>query len=204
MIFGWKVLHISDRETLIRKLDGEIIVISADSAQGYSFVEEYLQMMRENYSGHLLAADMLLQKILGEQYRHLRVSERLYNIRLAQLSIACVFGDTGEDPDCDEMGELRFRYVQCPLRTVCPVNGYNVRSRNGLACCNPIYETILTNRQTQLADLLVNTSYSYDDIGELMNIARGRVKNLAHEVFAAIGVCDRQELTVMLKGKRLK
>lgn len=204
MIFGWKVLHVSEREAVIQRMGGEIVTVGVDSAKGYSFVEDYLQIMKEHYNGHLLAADMLLQKVMGEQYKHLRASERIYNIRLVLLSISCAFGGVGEGMDCDDMGELHFRFVPCPIRSVCPVNGYNVKSRNGLACCNPIYETILTHRQTELADLLVNTSYAYDDIAEMMKVAKGRARNMAHEIYAALGVCDRQELTLLLKNKRLK
>lgn len=204
MMLGWKVLFVSEREAIIKELGGEIITVSTDSAKGYSFVLDYLKMLGTNYNGHLRAADMLLQKMLGSQYRFVRASERMYNTRLALLSLSCGFGGAGDGLDCDEVGILNFKYSNCPLRSVCPVNGYSIKSRNGFSCCNPVYETSLTNKQLRLADLLVSTSYAYKDIAELLGIAEGRVRNMACEVFASMGVCDRQELTLLLKGKRLK
>lgn len=204
MALGWKVLSVSEREAIIKELGGEIITVSMDSAKGYSFVLDYLKVLSKNYSGHLRAADMLLQKMLGSQYRFVRASERMYNTRLALLSLSCGFGGTGDEPDCDEVGMLNFKYSNCPLRSVCPVNGYSIKSRDGFSCCNPVFETTLTNKQIRLADLLVSTSYAYRDIAEMLGIAEGRVRNMASEVFATMDVCDRQELTLLLKNKRLK
>lgn len=203
MVRGWKVLSVTERRAVIEELGGEIVVVSSDAARGYSFVTDYLKLLSRNYAGHLRAADMLLQKLLGEQYRFVRASERMYKTRLALLSLSCGFGATGEGMDFDDTGMMNFRRAPCPVRSVCPVNGYSVKSRGEVSCCNPVYETGLTPKQLQVADLLVTTSYGYKDIAEMLNIAEGRARNIACEVFAAVGVCDRQELTVLLKGKRL-
>lgn len=204
MALGWKVIYVSEREAIIKEVSGEIITVNTDSAKGYSFVLDYLKMLSKNYSGHLRAADMLLQKMLGSQYRFVRASERMYNTRLVLLSLSCGFGGVGEEWDCNEIGMLHFKYANCPLRSVCPVNGYSVKNRDGFSCCNPVYETSLTDKQLRLAGLLISTSYAYKDIAELLGIAEGRVRNMACEVFAVMGVCDRQELTLLLKDKRLK
>ena len=44
-----------------------------------------------------------------------------------------------------------------------------------LVCCNPIYETGLTPRQRELADLLVNTSYSNADKATMMGLTERSV-----------------------------
>lgn len=204
MLVGWKVLYVSEREAVIKEMGGEMITVSMDSAKGYSFVLDYLKMLSKNYNGHIRSADMLLQKMLGSQYHFVRSSERMYNTRLALLSLSCGFGGCGDGLDCDEMGELKFRYSHCPLRSVCPVNGYSIKTRNGFSCCNPVYETSLTSKQIRMADLLISTSYAYKDIAELLGIAEGRARNMACEIFAVMGVCDRQELTLLLKNKRLQ
>ena len=166
-------------------------------------MEDYLAMMSKNYGGHLRAADFLLQKMLGEQHKFLKASERIYKARLTLLSLSCAFGAAGDGEDCDEMGLLRFRYVSCPVRSVCPMNGFAIRSKGGVSCCNPVYESALTQKQLGLVDLLVNTSYEYKDIAEMLGISEGRVKNAASEIYASVGVCDRQELTLFFRDKRI-
>ena len=203
MVSGWKVLSVSDREAVIKEKRGEIIVVSADASRGYSFVVDYLAMMSKNYGGHLRAADFLLQKMLGEQHKFLKASERIYKARLTLLSLSCAFGAAGDGEDCDGVGVLRFRYVPCPVRSVCPMNGFAIRGRGGVSCCNPVYESALTQKQLGLVDLLVNTSYEYKDIAEMLGLSEGRVKNAASEIYASIGVCDRQELTLFFRDKRI-
>lgn len=204
MTHSWKVLAVSEREAVIKEIGGDIVVISSDAMKGYSFVADYLKLLSRNYGGHLRAADMLLQMLLGGQYRFVRASDRVYRTRLALVSLSCGFGGYGDGVDFDDTGVMNFRHVQCPLRSVCPVCGYSIRSRGGVSCCNPVHELGLTPRQHDVVDLLVNTSYGYKDIAEMMNLAEGRIRNIASEVFAVVGVCDRQELTSLLKGKRLR
>lgn len=53
------------------------------------------------------------------------------------------------------------------------------------------------------ADLLVNTSYTPEDIASAMGCSRSNVRNIISRIFAELGVVSRPELTQMLRGKRL-
>lgn len=47
--------------------DGEELTVRNDGTSGFSFVEEYLEEMRECYSSHLEAADMILRRGWGRR-----------------------------------------------------------------------------------------------------------------------------------------
>ena len=193
-----------DGSILVRHFDGRTLTIDETSdGDAYDFAVRYLGKLSTHYRGHLYAADLLLRRqYTATEYREMKDDIRTYNLRLALQSMHCIFGAIDNIPDCDAMGNLNVEFVQCPMRGTCPFNGYKHRDSH-MACCNPIYETPLTRRQAAVADLLVNTSYSNEDIATALGVSTQRVKNHTSEIYAAMGVANRQELTLLLRNKRI-
>ena len=202
---GWEAWTKPDGMVAVQMSDGSIITVKNDGVTGYPFVMEYLERIGVNYKNHLHAADLILRRQVGEEhYKHLKKVPNLYNSNLALISMNCGFGNMDNVPDYDPSGEFHFEFSTCPFRATCPFNGYNVAlAGKELVCCNPIYETGLTPRQRELADLLVDTSYSNVDIATMMGLTERSVKNYATEIYSALSVNSRQELTLLLKGKRI-
>lgn len=189
----------------VQGADGEVITIKNDGITGYSFVMEYLQKMAAHYKNHLRAADLILQQQLGEKYKHVKKIPNIYNAHLAIISINCCFGEMDHVPDCDAQGDMHVEFVRCPFRATCPYNGFNPDLKDKqLVCCNPIYETPLTPRQAEMAELLLNTDYSVEDIAMAMGISYNRARCIASEIYAALDVNSRAELMLLLKDKRIK
>lgn len=202
---GWEAWTKPDGMVGIQLANGEVITVKNDGVTGYSFALEYLENVNRNYKNHLRAADLILRRQVGdEHYKHLKKVANLYNSNLAVISMNCGFGGMDNVPDYDTSGEFHFEFAACPFRATCPFNGYNPALRGkSLVCCNPIYETGLTPRQQEAADLLVNTSYSLLDIASAMNVSENAVKHYASDIYSVLGVNSRQELTLLLKGKRI-
>lgn len=202
---GWEAWTKPDGMVGIQMADGEIITVKNDGVTGYGFVMEYLDRVGVHYKNHLRAADLILRRQVGEEhYKHIRQVPNLYNSNLAVISMNCGFGNMDNVPDYDASGEFHFEFAACPFRATCPYNGYNTAlADKELVCCNPIYDTGLTPRQREVVDLLVNTSYSNADIGLAVGISEKCVKYHAGEIYASLGVNSRQELTLLLKGKRI-
>ena len=57
--------------------------------------------------------------------------------------------------------------------------------------------------QSKVAEMMVNTGLTYQEMAEVLGVSEGRVKNLASMVFTELGVGGRPELTLHLRGKRL-
>lgn len=201
----WELFTKADGCVGVAFHDGNMLTISPDGVQGYDFVLEYLQNMSKNYRCHLQAADLLLREHMGIEEVNLmrKAAPNVYNAQLAIQSMHCIFGIMDSVPDCDAQGELHTEFVPCPCRATCKYNGYRYLDKD-IVCCNPIYETGLTPRRRELADLLVNTSYSNTDIASVMGCSAKTVDNTSSEIYAQLGVSNRQELTLLLKEKRIK
>lgn len=201
---GWEAWTKPDGMVGIQLSDGDVITVKNDGVTGYGFALEYLQKMQAGYRNHLRAADLILQRQLDDQYKHVRKVPNLYNSNLALVSMNCAFGNMDNVADCDDKGEFHFEFAQCPFRATCPYNGYNPANKGKeLVCCNPVYEAGLTPRQREVADLLVNTSYSNADIADALCISEERVKHHASDIYSTLCVNTRQELTLLLKDKRI-
>lgn len=201
---GWEAWTKPDGMVGVQMPDGEVITVKNDGVTGYGFALEYLQKMASGYRNHLRAADLILQRQLGEGYKHIRKVSNLYNSNLAIISMNCVFGSMDNVPDCDPSGQFHFEFAACPFRATCPFNGYNPSNQGkDLICCNPVYETGLTPRQREIADLLVRTSMTNAEIASALCITEKSVKNHATEIYSTLQVNTRQELTLLLKDKRI-
>ena len=201
---GWEAWTKPDGMVGVQMPDGEVITVKNDGVTGYGFALEYLQKMASGYRNHLRAADLILQRQLGESYKHIRKVPNLYNSNLAIISMNCVFGSMDNVPDCDPSGQFHFEFAACPFRATCPFNGYNPSNQGkDLVCCNPVYETGLTPRQREIADLLVRTSMTNAEIASALCITEKSVKNHATEIYSTLQVNTRQELTLLLKDKRI-
>lgn len=192
-----------DGTLIARYGDGRTVTINSDATQGYDFVVRYLGYMSSGYKNHLRAADLILRRQFApSEYNALRSQPNVYNAHLAVTSMHCIFGALDNVPDCDKAGNLNVEFVACPMRATCPYNGYK-HTDKALVCCNPIYELPLTRRQLQVADLLVSTSYTLDDIATALHLSTQSVRNHASAIYAAMGVANRSELQLLLKYKRI-
>jgi DNA-binding CsgD family transcriptional regulator len=184
--------------------DGEEITVKNDGITGFSFVEEYLEEMRRNYPSHLQAAEMKLQMRLGKNYKAIKAIPRRYMAEIALISLNCCFGREDNIPDHEGRDDFNPEFTLCPERYNCPFNGFNPAFRNKkLVCCNPILEIGLTQTQAEVANLMVNTPLSYEEIADKMECSYSNIDNLRKRIFAVTGVTTRAELMVVLKGKRL-
>lgn len=202
---AYELITNHDGAILVRYADGRMLSVGDGcSDEAYNFVVEYLGKMCAHYRTHLMAADLLLKRQMSAaEYSALKADVRSYNIRLALQSMHCVFGAIDNVPDCDNVGNFNVEFVACPLRATCPYNGYR-HTDKPIVCCNPVYDTGLTRRQAEVANLLVNTSYTIDDIATALCLSHNTVRNTSSEVYTAMGVANRQALTLLLKNKRLK
>ena len=193
-----------DGQVNVEFSDGERIVVRNDGVSGYGFVLEYLDRMSRHYKGHLMAVDQILQRDLAEDYSTIKAVPNVYNAHLAVQSMNCVFGRCDEIYDCDGNGDLHMEFTQCPRRATCRFNGYNEKYKEKTVVgCNPIYECGLTPSQARVADMLVNTDLTYERIAETLCNSRRTTEKIAGQVFAALNVGSRPELTALLAGKRL-
>lgn len=184
--------------------DGSILTVKNDGVTGYDFVLKYLDELSVNYASHLLAADLKLQLRLGKNYKSIKAIPNRYRSELALVSLNCCFGKEDEIPDREKDGTFNPEFTLCPERYNCPYNGYNPAfSEKKLVCCNPIYECGLTPTQTRVADLLVNTSLSYDDMAAALSCSPSNIDNIRKRIFSQLGASTRSELVQMLAGKRL-
>lgn len=201
---SWEAWTKQDGFVAVEKADGTVITIKNDGVTGYDFVLDYLGRMSKNYKNHLRAADAILRQQQGLKYNELRKNTNLYNSSLSLVSINCAFGEIDARPDCDDRGEFTFEFSRCPFRATCPYNGYAERNKDKkLVCCNPIYDAGLTERQAQIADLLVNTNYDNSHIATLIGCSVENIHRRTAEIYSTLGVNNRQSLTLLLRGKRL-
>lgn len=164
----------------------EVVLLRTDGVTGYGFAREYLRVTGKHYRSHLLAVDLILQRMMGDRYMHVRKVLPVYHSHLAAVSLCCRF-----------MGE-------CALRMVCPFNGYLPLNKDKLMVgCNPVYELPMTPAQARVAGMLANTAYSLAEIAEVLCLSESRVRSLASIVYATMGVEGRQELVILLQGKRI-
>jgi len=196
--------NLKDGFVKIEFSDGEELTVKNDGVSGYEFVEEYLQQMELEYPSHLLAADLKLQQRLGKSYRTIKAIPNRYKAELALVSLNCCFGKEDEIPDHEKDGTFHPEFTLCPERYSCPFNGYNPALRDKkIVCCNPIYECGLTPTQAKIADLIVNTSLSYDDMASAMGCSVSNIDNIRKRIFAQMEVSTRPELVQLLHGRRL-
>lgn len=196
--------NLKDGFAKIEFADGQELTVKNDGVTGYDFVVEYLEEMELHYHSHLLAADLKLQARLGKNYKTVKTFPNRYRAELALISLNCSFGKEDEIPDHEKDGTFHPEFTLCPERYNCPFNGYNPAfAEKKMVCCNPIYECGLTPTQAKVADLLVNTSLSYDDMAAALACSLSNVDNIRKRIFAQLGVASRAELSQMLQGKRL-
>ena len=186
---SWEAWTKQDGYVAVQQSDGTIITVKNDGVTGYDFVLNYLGNMSKHYSNHLKAADAILRQQFGLKYNNIKKDTRLYNANLALVSMNCAFGELDAKPDCDDRGEFTFEFSRCPFRATCPYNGYAERNKGKtLVCCNPIYDAGLTERQAQIADLLVNTDYDNSRIAALIGCTTENIHKRTTEIYSILSV----------------
>lgn len=204
--FGQWEAHTCLRDGYVRVEfeNGESITVKNDGVTGADFVEWYLSEMEQFYSSHLIAADLKLKQRLGKAYTAIKNVPARYRSELALVSLNCCFGREDEIPDREKDGTFHPEFTLCQERYNCPFNGFNpALKEKKIVCCNPIYECGLSNTQAKVADLIVNTSLSYEDMASAMGCSVSNIDNIRKRIFAQLSVSTRSELTQMLRGKRL-
>ena len=201
--YGWNIILCNPDQIFVEYLDGEIEIVRSDGRTGYGFVTDYLELMSTLYSRHLKAVDEILKRMLGCNYEQIKRMRKLYESKLAVISLNCAFGGLENHPHCDLSGNLSFSAPDCPLRAVCPFNGREKNNKEGLYGCDPIYETNLSQRQKEIATLLAETPLNTSEIARTVYLDEGRVRNISSEIYASLGVKNRQEMVCFLRGKRL-
>ena len=196
--------NLKDGFAKIEFANGREITVKNDGVTGYDFVVEYLEEIEAHYHSHLLAADLKLQQRLGKNYKTVKSFANRYRSELALISLNCSFGKEDEIPDYEKDGTFHPEFTLCPERYNCPFNGYNPSfADKNMVCCNPVYECGLTPKQAKVADLMVNTSLSYEDMAAALACSPSNVDNIRKRIFGLLGVASRPELVQMLQGKRL-
>ena len=196
--------NLKDGFVRIEFADGEELTVKNDGVTGYDFVLEYLEEIEQSYPSHVIAADLKLQQRLGKSYKTIKAIPNRYNAELALISLNCCFGKEDEIPDYEHDGTFHPEFTLCSERYGCPFNGFNPTFKGKkIVCCNPIYECGLTPTQAKVADLMVNTSLSYEDMATAMGCSYSNIDNIRKRIFGQLGVMSRPELTQMLRGRRL-
>lgn len=201
---SWRIVKNEDGSVLVIMDNAKCILVRNDGITGFAFVDAYLNMMSRNYQNHLIAADLILQRQVGERYGNIRRIPKVHRSYLAIVSMSCAFASDSSEPAYTEGRGFHFQRSECALRSICPFNGYHPSNKGKkLVCCNPIHELSLTPTQLSLANYLVNTSFDLKDIAETMNLSESRVRSLASLVYSLLEAENRQELVMLLKNKRI-
>ena len=184
--------------------DGEIITIKNDGVTGYDFVLSYLAEMQQHYISHLKACDAKLKQRLGKAYAVIAHVPNRYASELALISLNCCFGIDDMIPDHEKDGTFHPEFTLCAERYSCPFNGFCERNAgNKIVGCNPVYECGLSSTQAYVAHLIVNTPMSYEEIANLLKCSYSNVDNIRRRIFEHFNIKSRQQLTLLLKDKRL-
>ena len=129
----WEAWTNPDGMVSIQQADGSIIIVKNDGSTGYSFALDYLQKMQVHYRNHLRAADLILQRQLGDKYKYVRQLPNLYNSNLALVSMNCVFGNMDHIPDCDEKGTTS-NWHTVPSGLHAPITDSSLQTRERTWC----------------------------------------------------------------------
>lgn len=200
----WEASVLQDGSVLVQMSGGGTFTVKNDGVTGYDFVVPYLNEMRKHYPGHIEAADMLLNRMLGDRYIFIQKNRRVYDSCLAVMSLSCAFGNLDHQADRERSGEYHPEFTGCPFRAFCPFNGYSPRNaEKRTVCCNPIYETGLSKRELDVAMKLVDTELSVAEIAATLHVSTGHCKSVCNDVYKHMGVNSRQELVKRLKNKRI-
>lgn len=200
----WEANTLPDGSVMVRFKHGETHIVKNDGVTGYEFVVPYLDEMRTHYPGHIEAADMLLNRMLGDRYIYIQKNKRVYESNLAVLSLNCAFGNLDHQADRESTGDYHPEFTGCPFRAICPFNGYATwNSGKKTVCCNPVYETGLSRRELDIAYQLVTSEMSIAEIAAICNISTGHCKAVCNDIYKHFGINSRQELVQLLKNKRI-
>ena len=184
--------------------DGQELTVKNDGITGYDFVLEYLAEMEKHYKCHLVACEMKLKERLGKRYKAIRAIPNRYAAEVALISLNCCFGREDAVSDHESGGRFNPEFTLCPERYSCPFNGFRTASDGKkYVCCNPIYECGLTPAQAKVAQLMVDSAMSYEEMAASMACSYSNIDNIRRRIFETLGVSTRQELAVLLHGKRL-
>ena len=168
--------YIFEDELWCRSADGRNFLVEETCTEIISYI---LNNVRERYPE--------AYKALEKWYMKSAVNTRYYQYLMAKRFCKCNFANldtTREDVQsigCD--GAINFEKVCCPMRGECPYEG---------VVCMPKFDTRLSPAEKRVMRLFYEGKEK-EEIGELLFVSPGTVKNQIKSAYLKLGVHSRPE-----------
>lgn len=165
--------------------DGDVLVKEKDKAV-YVLTEDHRELVT---SMNTLIGDRYPKAFgaLMSIYSVNNPNRTDYEYRLVHRFLRCNFGSYDQlKIDIDGNGRINFEEVQCPLRGECPYDGIICRPE---LCCE------LSNREKEVAELLVDGKMSNEQIAEKLYISPSTVRRHRENIRVKLDIHNRAELT---------
>lgn len=165
---------------------GESVKELTQDSPNREFIEQFIDYIQNNFSE--------AYKELSKLYQKSKKNKHHYEFLIVSRFIRCNFSsyDTKEQ-DIDDMGDFNFEQVQCPLRGECTLEN---------KCCNPKRDTILSDRELEVAQLIENGSTT-DEIADALFISPNTVNAHRRNIHAKIKSNNKPGLISYLHKKKL-
>jgi len=132
-------------------------------------------------------------KSLCEIYAKYTYNKLNYKYRIAHRFIRCNFGTHDSKLDIDRLGNFHFEEVKCPLKGEC---------KHGNILCNPVFNTKLSGRESEVMELYYKGSKSYD-IAEALSISIKTVETHKQNSLKKLGLHSLHEFLVYANQNKL-
>lgn len=182
----------------------DVLFITTSTKEGQEFIDEYINDLEALYPNHLKAIKKMLKLNLGNKFSQKILDQNYYKELIVCQSLSCCAGSLKGTPIRDKNGKYNFRYTLCPCRKICPFNGYNINNKNNkLVICNPILYTGLTNQELKLADKLINSALTLEEIAAINKISINTAKTHLKHIYKKLDIKSRSELFCKLSNQRI-
>ena len=176
--------------------DGSSVTITRYGA-GYDFAVAFLRLFGIHHPRAVESAKMWVRRMLGNA----KVTAREETCLVASTCANCAFGIRDHQPDYDFDGQFHYEYAPCPVRDVCPYNGYRSRAADN-SICNPAFSIGLRGAELRAADLLAHTGMTIAGIAAEMECSERTVRNRASLIYRRLGLSGREALIDLGRGRR--
>lgn len=188
----------------------------AGDGRGYAEALSFLRAFSRHYPDAVSSAVRLIARLTGSSDLGGLVQQAVSSAVVAQVPTrvreavcavacqlaSCVFGVDDATPDCDERSDFHPEFVPCPVRAICPYNGYRKPAPKE-SICNPLYDLGLQRREAELVRLLATTALSLSDIAAELFVSEAALRQRTVRLYRKLGVDGRDHLRTMLAGKRV-
>lgn len=176
--------------------DGHSVTITR-SGIGYDFALTFLNIFGVNHHRAIESAKTWVRRMLGTT----EVTAREETCLVASTCANCAFGIRDHQPDYDFDGRFHYEYAPCPVRDVCPYNGYRGHAAAD-SICNPAFSIGLRGTSLRIADLLAHTGLTLAGIAAELDYTEGTVRNKASKIYEQLGLSGREALIDLGRGRR--